>query len=64
MTDINTTKELDKKYIMVDPPSGWLYGFPKKMPADKDVAEFFRENGYPEKDIDFACKYYRVWDAE
>lgn len=50
---------------MIDPPSGWLYGFPKPIPDDvKDVKEWLIQQGYPKKLIDdfgehFYCRY---WD--
>ena len=57
---------MPKKVMMVDPPSGWKYGFPLPYDekADGPLEEFFRSKGYPEKDIDFACQYVRCWDEE
>lgn len=53
----------DVQEIMVDPPSGWMYGFPALW--DKSVhttlEEFLRTKKYPEKDIEFACSYCRMW---
>ncbi len=49
---------------IVDPPSGWKYGFPKELPEGKDYTELLREAGYPEKDIDFALRYSRYWTVE
>lgn len=51
------------KRIMVDPPSGWMYGFPALWDKTKydTLALFLRAKGYPEKDIDFACSYMRMW---
>lgn len=43
------------KVIYVDPPGGWLYGFPKELPLeyykDKnfDLYKWLYEQGYPEK---------------
>jgi hypothetical protein len=53
-----------KKYLWVDPPSGWMYGFPKGLPdgwerSDESLAKFLRENGYPEVDIPIALKHSR-----
>ena len=57
---------MEKKVTMIDPPSGWRYGFPKPIPEDrkKDVIPWLIEQGYPKKVIDsfgehFACRY---WD--
>ena len=46
---------------MVDPPSGWRYGFPKRWDPVKapDLKEWFISEGYPEEDIELAMKYSR-----
>jgi hypothetical protein len=52
---------------MIDPPSGWLYGFPKEMPEQVDnVIEWLIANGYPKKLIeDFGDSFYcRHWYQE
>jgi hypothetical protein len=51
---------------IVDPPSGWQHGYPKALPDNWkeesfDLKQWFLDNGYPEKDIDFALKYSRYW---
>jgi hypothetical protein len=55
------------KVLMVDPPSGWKYGFPKPIPTDvTDRLKWFVENGYPQHEID-ACGdhfYCRYWEEE
>lgn len=43
-----------KIYEWVDPPSGWLYGFPKRVDEDyysigKNKTEWFVKQGYPIK---------------
>lgn len=43
--------------LIVDPPSGWMYGFPAYL--EKDYEAQLRKAGYPEKDIPFALKYSR-----
>lgn len=52
----------------IDPPSGWKYGFPKQINLDilideyeGNVAKWLTDNGYPEKDAEFATKYCRWW---
>lgn len=51
--------------MMVDPPSGWRYGFPAKLDREKETYEqLLRRKGYPEKDIDFALQYTRQWKVE
>jgi hypothetical protein len=41
------------KYI--DPPSGWKYGFPKKLPEPPpmNVGAWLVENGYPQSEVNF-----------
>jgi len=53
-----------KTYI--DPPSGWKYGFPKVLPdpTPEDIRSWLIENGYPERDVDFALQYCRMWQDE
>jgi hypothetical protein len=52
-----------RKITLVDPPSGWKYGFPKELPEGKDYEELLRESKYPEKDIPLALTYSR-WQTE
>lgn len=47
--------------IMIDPPSGWKYGFPCELKEGEDVEELLRKHNYPEKDIAFAMQYMREW---
>lgn len=46
--------------VLIDPPSGWMYGFPKEVEEDSDWEEVLKEAGYPKKDIEFALSYMRV----
>lgn len=60
------------KIKMVDPPSGWRYGFPKPMPEDlkseQERVQWFLNNGYPQHLIDGGmlghCRtwYIHKWD--
>lgn len=49
---------------MIDPPSGWMYGFPKPIPhEEKNVLKWLVDNGYPQREIDkledqFMCRYW------
>lgn len=50
---------------MIDPPSGWQYGFPKVLPNNQlhRVNEWLVEQGYPQKIIDefdgrLPCRYW------
>lgn len=54
------------KYI--DPPEGWKYGFPKKLPkkSPKDIMQWLIKKGYPEYKIkDYGEYFYcRSWEEE
>ena len=56
---------------IIDPPSGWKYGFPKPIPKDrkKDVLVWLVEQGYPQSEIDdsgdyFPCRYWKKEEAK
>ena len=57
-----------KKVMMIDPPSGWLYGFPKILPDPKpeSMHEWLVGNGYPQEEIDKMKEYFycRYWETE
>lgn len=49
---------------IIDPPSGWLYGFPKEIPEDvTDVRGWLVQNGYPMEELEaFGDTFtYRCW---
>jgi len=50
------------KVLIVDPPSGWRYGFP--APLQKDYVKQLRQAGYPELELDLALKYSRYWEED
>ena len=56
------------KVRMIDPPSGWKYGFPMPVPnpAPENMLEWLVEQGYPQKLIDsYGNHFYcRHWEAE
>jgi hypothetical protein len=48
----------EKPKIICDPPSGWMYGFPREFTFvatgnpdthDAELAEWFVKNGYPKR---------------
>jgi hypothetical protein len=43
--------------LLVDPPSGWMYGFP--APLEDDYEGQLRRAGYPVQDIPMALRYSR-----
>jgi hypothetical protein len=54
---------------MIDPPSGWKYGFPKPVPEDRryDFIIWLVEQGYPQSEIDtlgehFYCRFWEQAD--
>lgn len=57
-----------KNRLMIDPPNGWRYGFPKAIPHDevRRTNEWLVENGYPQSEIDAYGTYFRCryWSAE
>lgn len=57
------------KTLMIDPPSGWKYGFPKPVPEaffDEgfDLGNWLVACGYPAKDVPLAIKYSRYWETD
>lgn len=57
------------KTLIIDPPSGWRYGFPKPVPqeilVDNELLTIWLiEQGYPEKDVPIALKYSRYLGGE
>ena len=55
--------------LIIDPPSGWKYGFPKPIPEDRryDSLTWLVEEGYPQELIvelgeHFFCRYWEVED--
>ena len=53
------------KVRVVDPPSGWMYGFPKEVPSGiTDFRQWLIDEGYPESEVDFGMKYTRQWWVE
>jgi hypothetical protein len=66
------------KYLMVDPPSGWFYGFPKVLGIvftndlskinfneyDMIYEDLLKLSKYPLNSIGFAKDYSRYWIEE
>ena len=56
------------KLLIIDPPSGWRYGFPKPIPQErlKDVKVWLVEQGYPQEEIDKLGDFfgYRYWEVD
>ena len=64
-TKSKTTK---KTVLMIDPPSGWKYGFPMALPYPKpeNTIAWLVEQGYPQAEIDSYGQYFycRYWETE
>lgn len=49
---------------MIDPPSGWKYGFPKEIPEDvteDQLGDWLLNNGYPKEHLKLALEFHRYW---
>jgi hypothetical protein len=53
----------EARKVIVDPPSGWQYGFPTLWDKDEyeKLEDFLKAKGYPEDQIEFACRHMRMW---
>ena len=58
-------ESVESKQLICDPPSGWLYGFPKRIPIEVSIngkyGEWLVENGYPAELVEIATKHSRFW---
>ena len=57
----------EDRTLVIDPPSGWRYGFPRPVPEaffDEgfDLGDWLIACGYPEADVPLAIKYSRYWE--
>ncbi len=55
------------KLLMIDPPSGWKYGFPRPYDAkpDQTVGEWLIEKGYPKELVDKGMtRHCRYWESD
>lgn len=56
------------KITIIDPPSGWRYGFPRPVPQEvlgnDKLGPWLIEKGYPEKDVELAIKWSRYWESD
>jgi len=50
----------------VDPPSGWMYGFPKKWDGNGEINDWLIQEGYPEPLLNSYGEYFytRMWYAD
>ena len=60
------------KTKIIDPPSGWKYGFPKPIPegiigkGEVPLVTWLVDNGYPQEEIDKLGEHFycRFWDSD
>ena len=55
----------NQKLILIDPPSGWRFGFPKAVTQEQykeitSLKEWCIENGYPKKEADSYGKWFCI----
>jgi len=57
--------------MLIDPPRGWVYGFPKRLPnpPPENLNKWLIEQGYPEAEIKtygnyFFCRYIAEDDKD
>jgi hypothetical protein len=57
--------------LIIDPPEGWRYGFPKPvheefhtLGSDFDLGRWLVSEGYPAEDVELALKHSRYWETE
>jgi len=55
--------------LIIDPPSGWQYGFPKPVPEgvmkNESLLRIWLQNeGYPQEDLELALKHSRYWTVD
>jgi hypothetical protein len=61
----NKTKESSSNFILIDPPSGWKYGFPKAVTQEEyksitNLKQWCIDNGYPKDEADSYGKYFHI----
>jgi endonuclease YncB( thermonuclease family) len=60
--------KLGDKTLIIDPPSGWRYGFPRPAPENFfedgfDLGAWLISCGYPAADVKLAIKHGRYWEV-
>jgi hypothetical protein len=55
----------DSLNVIVDPPSGWRYGFPCVWDKVKhpSLTHLLVSHNYPQEDMEFALRYTRMWEV-
>ena len=57
-----------KKTMIIDPPDGWRWGFPKPIPQgylknESLLRIWLTENGYPDNMVVTALNHSRYWES-
>jgi hypothetical protein len=55
--------------LIIDPPYGWLHGFPKVVPEEirndsRKINEWLVENGYTIEEVESKWFYVRMWESD
>lgn len=54
--------------LVIDPPRGWMYGFPRILPrtyktwSEKEFKAWLIRAGYPQYRVDNAIHHCRFWE--
>jgi len=53
------------KMILIDPPSGWRFGFPKAIEKEKykeikNLKQWCIDNGYPKEEADSYGEFFNI----
>jgi hypothetical protein len=54
-------------YIVIDPPQGHRYGFPKAVTMEEyksqdfNIIDWLIKGGYPKTEVTFAARHLRMW---
>jgi hypothetical protein len=64
--DKDTEEKEERGFYMIDPPSGFKWGFPKKISYDSligDTVDWLIKNGYPKEEIEAAGNLFtwKIW---
>jgi hypothetical protein len=52
--------------LIIDPPGGWRYGFPRPLTKEKDelLEDWLISAGYPAEDAEWAVGHCRYWNEK
>ena len=55
---------MKQKKMIIDPPGGWRYGFPKQYDPKpgETMLEWLVREGFPKQEVEWAIKHCRSWE--